>query len=163
MKNTTTPNAFCYYESPLGFIRIGEDRHGITTLLFADPPGGEEKRKENGRFLRDAKLQLQEYFLRKRTQFDLPLSLQGTAFQKQVWTSLLAIPYGETRNYKQIAETIGNEKAVRAVGMANHRNPIMILIPCHRVIGKNGALVGYAGGLARKEKLLELERSPAWK
>ena len=95
----------------------------------------------------------------KRKEFDLPLLLKGTPFQKQVWEALLNIPFGETRSYKQIAEAIGNPKAVRAVGMANNKNPLLIVVPCHRVIGANGKLVGYAVGLDKKEFLLKLEKS----
>ncbi len=162
-KRRAMQTAFCYYESPLGLIRIEEDPDGITSLKFTDQTADDVKPAGNGKFLPDAKLQLQEYFAHRRTRFDLPLSIHGTAFQKQVWTALRAIPYGETRYYQQIAEAVGNGKAARAVGMANHRNPIAILIPCHRVIGKNGALTGYASGIDRKEKLLELERSLPWK
>jgi len=157
-KRRTMQTAFCYYESPLGLIRIEEDPDGITALTWTDQTANDEIPSGGGKFLRDASLQLEEYFTRRRTRFDLPLSIQGTAFQRQVWAALRTIPYGETRSYQQIAEAVGNGKATRAVGMANNRNPIAILIPCHRVIGKNGALTGYAGGIDRKEKLLELER-----
>lgn len=104
-----------------------------------------------------SKQQLQEYFAGKRTLFDLPITLFGTPFQKSVWTELSRIPYGETRSYKDIALSIGAVKAVRAIGGANNHNPIPIVIPCHRVIGSNGALVGYGGGLSIKEHLLKLE------
>ncbi|WP_180034573.1 MULTISPECIES: methylated-DNA--[protein]-cysteine S-methyltransferase [unclassified Acinetobacter] len=102
--------------------------------------------------------QLNEYFAGKRQQFDLPLDFEGTAFQQQVWQALLTIPFGETRSYKQIAEQIGNVKAVRAVGAANGKNPISIIAPCHRVVGANGKLVGFAGGLENKEILLKIEK-----
>lgn len=108
-----------------------------------------------------AEQELLEYFAGKRKEFDLPLHLEGTPFQLKVWNALLTIPYGETRSYKEIAESIGNEKACRAVGMANNRNSVMILVPCHRVIGADGGLVGYGGGLPLKEKLLELEKNHA--
>lgn len=101
--------------------------------------------------------QIREYLEGKRREFTLPLAPQGTLFQQRVWEALRTIPYGETRCYAEIAEMIGNPKACRAVGMANNRNPIMILIPCHRVVGKNGGLVGYASGLDIKQRLLELE------
>lgn len=101
--------------------------------------------------------QLEEYFKGKRSRFDIPLDLQGTSFQKLVWRQLQAIPYGEVRSYKDIAQTMGAPKAVRAVGRANNQNPISIVIPCHRVIGSNGSLVGYGAGLSIKEFLLELE------
>ena len=101
--------------------------------------------------------QLDEYFAGTRTAFDFPLRLQGTPFQEKVWAALRDIPYGETRSYQQIAQAIGQPKACRAVGMANHRNPIYIVVPCHRVVGANGALTGYGGGLDMKKALLELE------
>jgi len=101
--------------------------------------------------------QFEEYFQGKRKMFDFKYDLQGTDFQKKVWHALEQIPYGETRSYKDIATAIGNAKASRAVGMANNRNPITIAVPCHRVIGSSGKLVGYAGGLEMKEKVLELE------
>lgn len=104
------------------------------------------------------KEQLSEYFAGRRKEFSVPLSPRGTDFQKRVWEELRRIPCGETRTYGQIAAALGNPKASRAVGMANHSNPIMILIPCHRVIGSNGKLTGYAGGLWMKERLLELEK-----
>ena len=104
------------------------------------------------------KQQLEQYFAGQRQQFNLPLDFQGTDFQQRVWRALLTIPYGETRSYKDIALQIGNEKAVRAVGAANGRNPISIIAPCHRVIGSGGALVGFAGGLDKKQILLSLEQ-----
>ncbi|GGE43713.1 methylated-DNA--protein-cysteine methyltransferase [Pullulanibacillus camelliae] len=102
--------------------------------------------------------QLQEYFAGERQTFTVPICLKGTPFQKKVWHALQDIGYGETRSYKEIAEAIGNPKAVRAVGGANNKNPVSILIPCHRVVGSNGALVGYGGGLDKKEILLDLEK-----
>lgn len=106
---------------------------------------------------RQAKQQLAEYFAGQRQAFDLPLRMQGTPFQQKVWAALRN-PYGETRSYGQIAAQVGNPKAGRAVGMANNRNPIAIIVPCHRVIGANGSLTGYAGGLSVKQELLALER-----
>ena len=103
-------------------------------------------------------MQLSEYFAGARREFDLPLRLRGTQFQLAVWNALRAIPYGETRSYADIAAAVGNEKACRAVGMANHRNPVSIIVPCHRVIGKGGSLTGYGGGIDKKEFLLSLER-----
>jgi methylated-DNA-[protein]-cysteine S-methyltransferase len=108
--------------------------------------------------IRKAAKQLNEYLAGRRKTFELPLDPEGTPFQKAVWKTLTGIPYGESRTYKDIAETVGNPKACRAVGMANNKNPIAILIPCHRVIGAGGKLVGYAGGLDIKKKLLELEK-----
>ena len=101
--------------------------------------------------------QLEEYFAGRRRQFDLPLDLHGTEFQKRCWQELLKIPYGETRSYADVARAIGNPSAVRAVGLANGQNPIAIIVPCHRVIGSDGSLTGYGGGLETKRKLLELE------
>ncbi|WLD94007.1 methylated-DNA--[protein]-cysteine S-methyltransferase [Alkalihalobacillus sp. AL-G] len=106
-------------------------------------------------------VQLEEYFARQRTVFDIPLDLFGTRFQKQVWDGLMHIPYGETYSYKDIATLIGSPKAVRAIGSANNKNPMPIIIPCHRVIGSNGCLVGYGGGLDKKEVLLNLEQQPS--
>lgn len=105
----------------------------------------------------DIKTQLTEYFMGQRTSFDYELDIHGTPFQKLVWNVLLQIPYGSMASYKEVAQEIGSPKAVRAVGGANNRNPIPIIIPCHRVVGSNGALVGYGGGLSIKEKLLEVE------
>lgn len=102
--------------------------------------------------------QLGEYFAGQRREFDFPLAPLGTPFQQKVWKALLSIPYGETRSYKQLAVSIGNPKACRAVGLANNHNPIAIAIPCHRVVGSNGALVGYASGIDKKKMLLDLER-----
>ena len=110
------------------------------------------------KLIKEAYNQLNEYFNKEREQFELPLSPQGTEFQLKVWSALREIPYGETCSYKDIAIKVGNEKASRAVGMANNRKPIAIFVPCHRVIGANGKLVGYAGGLDIKEKLLEMEK-----
>ena len=107
--------------------------------------------------IKEAHQQLCEYLKGERKVFDLPLNPQGTDFQKRVWKALCDIPYGETRSYKQVAEAIGNPKAVRAVGMANHRNPLLIVVPCHRVIGADGKLVGYGAGLDKKAFLLGME------
>lgn len=108
--------------------------------------------------LKKAAEELAEYLEGERKTFSLPCNPKGTEFQKKVWSALRKIPYGETRSYQQIAEAIGNTKACRAVGMANNKNPILIVIPCHRVIGKNGSLVGFGCGIELKEKLLKLEK-----
>ncbi|WP_335959866.1 methylated-DNA--[protein]-cysteine S-methyltransferase [Acinetobacter bereziniae] len=113
---------------------------------------------KNHPVLLETQQQLNEYFQGHRTQFDLALDFAGTEFQQKVWQALLTIPFGETRSYKQIAEQIGNVKAVRAVGAANGKNPISIIAPCHRVVGANGKLVGFAGGLENKDVLLKLEK-----
>jgi len=115
--------------------------------------------KRESELIRRMYKQFVEYLDGKRKVFDLPLLLKGTDFQKQVWQALRDIPYGETRSYKQIAVAIGNPKAVRAVGMANNRNPLLIVVPCHRVIGTDGKMVGYAAGVDKKEFLLRLEGS----
>ena len=147
---------FAFVDTPLGTIRITEDETGITSLRFVSSAEVREP-SAAGLYLSDAAAQIREYFAGKRRIFDGPLSVSGSEFQKRVWDALRNIPYGETRSYQQIAAAAGNAKAARAVGMANHRNPILIMIPCHRVLGKDGALVGYACGIERKRYLLELE------
>lgn len=149
--------AFYIYEFSIGRLRIMEEDGAITRIELAEQESGGSNRWETP-LIKSAAAQLWEYFSGKRRQFDLPLDPRGTPFQKKVWTALCSIPYGETRTYGQIAEKTGNPKASRAVGMANHNNPIMIVIPCHRVIGANGSLTGYAGGLSVKQRLLELEQ-----
>ena len=144
------------YDSPFGKITIVSDGNAITSVKTQShiEPAGEEKAST----LTDiAAMQLDEYFAGKRKKFDIPISPQGTAFQLSVWKALQAVPYGKTRSYKQIAQAIGNPKACRAVGLANNKNPIWIIIPCHRVIGTDGSLTGYGGGLKMKKKLLEME------
>lgn len=137
-------------------ITIAEKEGNIIQLSFGrcEKPEWTEKRTD---LLAEAEKQLKEYFHGERREFRLPLAPEGTNFQRKVWAALQTIPYGETRSYKEIAAQTGNEKACRAVGMANHRNPIGIFIPCHRVIGSSGKLTGYAGGLDKKKLLLELE------
>lgn len=145
------------FPSPIGPLTLAEQEGKITHLFLSGfaPVKTAEKETE---LLRRAKKQLDEYFASSRKEFTLPLAPAGTEFQQTVWRALQTIPYGETRSYGQIAAQIGNPKASRAVGHANNRNPIAILIPCHRVLGANGALVGYAGGLPVKKKLLKLEQ-----
>lgn len=165
----------CCYQSPIGSLTIAEDDAGICEIAFGELAEGKALKNptedsavtecikdENGDLtpvLRETVRQLTEYFAGERKIFDLPLSLHGTEFQRSVWMELLKIPYGETRSYKQIAAAVGNDKASRAVGMANNRNKIPIIIPCHRVIGSNKKMVGYAGGLDKKEWLLALEQN----
>lgn len=120
---------------------------------------GKEKEKERTPLGKQVSEELQEYFLGRRKAFTFPISLEGTEFQKKVWKALTQIPYGETRTYKEIAVQVGNPKAYRAVGNANNKNPLAIVVPCHRVVGAKGNLVGYAGGLEKKNWLLELERA----
>jgi len=141
------------YDSPIGPLYIAEQGGTITHLKFS-PVDGEQKMTP---LLQQCADQLDAYFDGKLTQFDLPLAPQGTPFQMQAWTALQTIPYGVTWSYKALAEAIGNPKACRAVGLANNRNPISILIPCHRVVGAGGSLTGYGGGLPNKAYLLELE------
>lgn len=150
---------YCFCDTPLGPVYITENQQGITSLKFVDSKIRlmQIEQKQKSLYLEDAKKQLLEYFARTRRAFEIPLSVSGSEFQEKVWSALQDIPYGETRSYQQIAQMIGNDKAARAVGMANNRNPISIFIPCHRVIGKNGKLIGYAGGIERKRFLLELE------
>lgn len=149
-------------KTPIGIITVKEKSNKIIELQLnsnlVQPLKENEQIKETPLLIETEK-QLTEYFNKTRTKFDLPLAPQGTDFMKRVWKELIKIPYGETRTYKQIAQKIGNEKASRAVGMANNKNPIPIIIPCHRVIGANNKLVGYALGLDKKEFLLDLEKS----
>lgn len=143
-------------DTPYGKINIVQQGNFIVQVILGE---GDKVSKGESELLLQAEQQLKEYLAGNRKQFDLPLDLQGTAFQRKVWQELLNIPYGTTRTYKEIAERIGIPKAARAVGMANHNNPIPIFVPCHRVIGANGKLVGYAYGVEMKKKLLELERN----
>jgi methylated-DNA-[protein]-cysteine S-methyltransferase len=149
-----------YYETDLGTIGIAENGSAVTGLYFGRerPPAGASA--EETELLRNAARQLREYLAGKRRIFELPLAPEGTPFQRSVWDGLLAIPYGETRSYGEIARSVGNPRACRAVGMANNRNPIPVFIPCHRVVGSDGSLVGYGGGLDIKERLLRLEGIP---
>lgn len=137
---------------------IEEDGYIIELQINKDFDKNEDILEKDTNILKNTERQLSEYFSGKRNTFDLKLNPKGTEFMKKVWMELLNIPYGETRTYKEIAEKIGNPKGARAVGMANNKNPIPIIIPCHRVIGKNKKLVGYALGLDMKEFLLNLER-----
>lgn len=144
-----------YYSSPIGYIQILGNEHNIISLDFIDEIKNDEKRND---LLNTCITELDEYFNGKRQSFSLNLLLDGTDFQKKVWNALINIPYGKTVSYKDIAKAIGNEKSVRAVGNANNKNKIAIIIPCHRVIGSNGSLIGYAGGLWRKEWLINHEK-----
>ncbi len=147
------------YDTPMGPMIIHEDGLGIARIQWescAMAPKGEKRETE---LIVQAKDQLMEYFNGQRREFDLPLRLRGTSFQKKVWQVLRDIPYGEVRCYQEIADAIGDANASRAVGMANNRNPINIVVPCHRVLGSKGRLTGYSGGIELKKKLLELEKS----
>jgi len=144
------------YKTPIGQLQIFANPEYITKISFFEKKiqGAIE---EETPLIKKMHLELSAYFAGKRKSFTVPVKPDGTFFQQSVWKALLEIPYGETRSYKQIAETIGKPTACRAVGMANNRNPIPIVIPCHRVVGANGDLIGYAGGLDVKVKLLEIE------
>ncbi len=140
--------------SPCGVVEVIASEKGITAIRFTE---SDDIAETPSALTSQACAQLQEYFAGKRTTFDLPLAAAGTTFQQQVWQALLNIPYGKTCSYGDIARAIGNPKGVRAVGLANGKNPLAIVVPCHRVIGANGKLTGYAGGLNRKQQLLALE------
>lgn len=146
-----------FYDTIIGRMTIEESDDCITYVHFG------EVRRPNSNvletdLLKQAGMQLKEYFEGKRLSFDLPLKMEGTEFQIKVWNALLKIPFGETRSYKEIAEAVGNPLGSRAIGNANNKNKISIIVPCHRVIGANGKLVGYEGGLDIKEKLLNFEK-----
>ncbi len=142
-----------YLKTPAGVVKITADEEYILSIGFAEAAG---KTKPNA-LTKKCAVQLAEYFNGKRTVFDLPLKIQGTPFQRAVWDALCAIPYGETRSYEDIARAVGSPKGVRAVGGANARNAFTIVIPCHRVIRKDGTIGGYGGGRGRKIILLESE------
>lgn len=150
-------------KSPVGALTLVVSAKGLTAILWE---GNKPDRVKMKTLVKDNKhptlieteRQLNEYFLGKRTEFSIPLDLKGTEFQLRVWRGLLTIPFGETRSYGELAKQIKSPKASRAVGGANNKNPVSIIVPCHRVIGANGALIGFGGGLDIKEKLLNLER-----
>lgn len=156
---------FDYYSSPLGTMLIIEENNALTHLTLSDNTQvlsnfpADSLQQKSSSVISSAKIQLNEYFKGTRKIFQLPLNPIGTPFQKKVWNVLCTIPFGETRSYKEIALQIENPKGCRAVGMANNRNPIMLIIPCHRVIGTDGSLIGYAGGIEIKKWLLEHERT----
>jgi methylated-DNA-[protein]-cysteine S-methyltransferase len=152
---------YTHYESAMGTMLLAADERGLRLISFAlgkrperPQSGWQQDRAPFAETIR----QLQAYFQGELKSFDLPLSLEGTDFQLRVWHSLCEIPYGQTISYGQLACRVGNPKAARAVGLANGSNPIPIVVPCHRVIGSNGSLVGYGGGLANKKALLSLEK-----
>lgn len=153
---------FSYYDSPLGKIKIEEKDNYIVGISFVsdnDIISEEINTERENSIITRCKIQLDEYFNGYRRDFDLEIKfLKGTDFQKSVWSELRKIPYGKTISYKELAERIGNPKACRAVGGANNKNPIGIIVPCHRVIGANGKMIGYAEGVDKKEFLLKLEK-----
>jgi methylated-DNA-[protein]-cysteine S-methyltransferase len=147
-------------ESPVGRLRLAGNGEGLRQVWFINGKHSKPARKEwkeDRTIFREVIRQLEAYFRGELKEFDVPLVMEGTAFQLSVWKELRKIPYGETRTYGQLAETIGNPKAMRAVGSANGQNPIPIIVPCHRVIGSDGTLTGFGGGIENKRKLLELE------
>ncbi|CUH95683.1 hypothetical protein P22_1760 [Propionispora sp. 2/2-37] len=147
-----------FYQTMLGLVGIAEKNGALTDLFFGREHQPQDSVERETPLLREAAKQLKEYLAGKRKTFELALAPEGTSFRKTVWGALREIPYGETRSYKQVATVIGQPGASRAIGMANNKNPLLILIPCHRVISNSGKLVGYAAGLDVKEKLLELEK-----
>ena len=145
---------YSYFKSPIGLVEIGGTASEVTSLNFVE---SRRQKAESCPFLDRAAKQIAEYFEGKRRVFDVPISYQGTNFQERVWGRLLRVPFGKTASYQDIARGVGNPLAVRAVGAANGKNPISLIVPCHRIIGSNGRLVGYGGGLWRKEWLLKHE------
>ncbi|NNH88590.1 methylated-DNA--[protein]-cysteine S-methyltransferase [Acinetobacter terrae] len=155
--------AFIEMASPVGLLKLVAHETALVAVLWENENPKRVRLAElveqaDHPVLLETQKQLTEYFAGKRQQFDLPLDFAGTEFQQKVWQALLSIPFGETRSYRDIAEQIGNIKAVRAVGAANGKNPISIIAPCHRVVGTNGKLVGFAGGLDNKDILLKIEK-----
>jgi methylated-DNA-[protein]-cysteine S-methyltransferase len=152
-----TPSAttcFAYYESPIGLVEIASSAGAVTSLVFVDGRRSEMLRDDVGG---EAVRQVAEYFEGSRREFDVPVEMSGTKFQRLVWNELLKIPFGNTVSYGDVARAIGKPTAVRAVGAANGQNPVSIIVPCHRVIGSDGRLTGYGGGLWRKQWLLKHE------
>jgi methylated-DNA-[protein]-cysteine S-methyltransferase len=155
--------AYKIFHSPVGKLKLVASDKGLLAVLWEDDKPnrvrlGELAKKHSHPVLMEAERQLGEYFEGKRRSFSLALDMRGTPFQKNVWEALLAIPFGETRSYRDVARKLGNPEATRAVGGANARNPISIIVPCHRVIGSNGKLKGFAAGLETKARLLEFEQ-----
>lgn len=155
-----TITGFAIYEFPFGLLKLANEDSSVVFLKRATSPDDIGQRTE---FTDMVFSQVTEYLDGKRREFDFPYKLKGTEFQVKVWEELLRIPYGEIRTYKEVAAAIGNPKASRAVGTANNKNPLTIVVPCHRVIGSNGQLVGYAGGLDMKIALLEIEKQGCFK
>lgn len=149
---------YIFVDTEIGRIAITENNGKVCGLYFEGEPLPEQSVLQETALLQEASRQLAAWFKGELKKFSLPLAPEGTPFMKSVWQALCDIPYGKTASYKEIATAVDNPKAMRAVGMANNRNPLPIFIPCHRVIGADGSLVGYGGGLDIKVKLLELER-----
>ena len=148
--------AVLYYPSPVGLLRLSADEDGLCGLHFVQAQAAQTGGTHSSLLYRTAR-ELDEYFAGQRREFDIPLSLHGTAFQRRVWAALLQLPWGQTRSYAEVAAMAGSPRACRAVGMANHNNPVSILVPCHRVVNTGGGLGGYGGGLEAKRYLLRLE------
>lgn len=148
------PTAFAHFTSPIGLVEIGGTAKAVTALKFVERP---RAAPGPGPILQEALRQIEAYFAGKLRTFDMPLALQGTDFQQAVWRQLLTVPFGHTASYGEIARGIANPRAVRAVGGANHCNPVSLIVPCHRIIGADRSLTGYGGGLWRKEWLLRHE------
>ena len=146
-----------YYQTSIGTVGILENNNAITHLFFEGEPAPADAIVQETALLKEAGRQLQLYLAGQLQTFTLPLAPEGTEYMRHVWEKLCDIPYGETRSYRDIAHSLGNPKAARAVGLANNKNPLPLFIPCHRVIGSQGELVGYAGGKETKEKLLQME------
>lgn len=146
------------YDTAIGKVGIRDNGHSITDVYFIQDEENNDVELKETALIKEAARQLGEYFEGNRKDFDIPLEPKGTPFQKSVWEALITIPYGETWSYKQVAQKVNSPKAYRAVGMSNNKNPISIIIPCHRVIGANGKMVGYGGGIPIKEYLLNLEK-----
>ena len=158
INRSTAENLFTvYYESPIGFLEVQTTEGGLRAVSFTLEKIAVEKENIYNQL---AVKQLDEYFKNERTEFDIPLDLEGTDFQLRVWRELSKIPFGKTKSYMDIAKALGDPKAIRAVGTSNGRNKISIIIPCHRVIGSDGSLTGYAGGMERKKWLLDFENPP---
>lgn len=148
-----------YYDTNIGVIYIAEENGYITNISFKNVSSISSTIIKETPIIKDTYIQINDYLNKKRKYFDIPYLIKGTEFQNKVWNELLNIPYGETRSYKEIATAINNPKSCRAVGLANNKNPLPLIVPCHRVIGSNNKLVGYAGGLHIKEFLLKLEEN----
>jgi methylated-DNA-[protein]-cysteine S-methyltransferase len=153
--------AVAYMESPIGQLRLAADAEGLREVHILGNGEAAEPWTPKTDVLAEAIRQLEEYFQGTRATFDLPLTPEGTDFQRRVWVTLAGIPAGKTISYQELARRLGDPKCIRAAGMANGKNPIAIIIPCHRVIGSDGSLVGYAGGLPAKQWLLDHERKYA--
>jgi methylated-DNA-[protein]-cysteine S-methyltransferase len=156
LKSAKSSAQFLSLESPIGWLLIEGDALGVSGLNFVEQDQGHSDEIDSS--LRDCALQVQQYFEGRLQNFDVNINMKGTNFQKQVWTALQAIPFGATRSYLDVAMALNNPNSTRAVGAANGQNRISIILPCHRVIGSNGKLTGYAGGLWRKEWLLQHEQ-----